>query len=259
MTLRAVIALFTLLLAPLPGLAFGDCTTAAYRISFDDRLSASATCHVQELNPIEIGERSAPVRVLRFDRAFDSDDAAWLAAVNDTIGRVGFAASAIGTGLRTQPVTIVMMSLEERYDPATPDVRSHTGPEVVHGAANWGRLPTECPVSIYKIDEGVTTDEFAQTLAHELFHCIQFATWTDKALEPNGWWWIEGSAEYFGVLAVPEHRSRHYLDFGRVSQTAGLVETGVDEPLDYENAAFFSWLHQQGGGPAVGAFLSDLP
>lgn len=256
---RALIALLVPLLAPLPALAFGDCASAAYRRSFDDRIPASSTCHVLGLNRIEIDGVSTPVRVLRYDRAFDADDDAWIAAVNDTLDRVGFAATALGARLRIQPVTIVMNSLEERVDLANSDARPHTGPEVVHGAANWGRLSAECPVSIYKINERVTTEEFAQTLAHELFHCIQFTTWPTKALEPNGWWWIEGSAEYFGVLAVPEHGGRHHLDFGRVSQTAGLAETGGGEALDYENVAFFSWLHQQGGGPAVGAFLSNLP
>ena len=258
MILRALIALLILSVAPQSALAFGNCGDAAYRHRFDDRLPATGTCHIKDLNPIVINGHSTPVRVLRFDRAFKTDDAQWLAAVNDTLDRTGFAATALNAGLQIEPVTIVMTALEERVDLADRSAAPHTGRAIVHGVANWGRLPLECPVSIYKIDDA-TTVEFIQTLAHELFHCIQFATWQAKALEPNGWWWIEGSAEYFGVLAVPEHNARHHRDFGLASQSAGLAESGAAEALDYENVAFFSWLHQQGGGPAVGAFLSDLP
>ncbi len=259
MTLRALVALLILILAPLPALAFGNCAEAGYRLSFDDRLPAAATCHVQELNPIVIEGRSTPVRILRFDRAFDADDARWLAALNDTIDITGLFATALDAGLRIQPVTIVLTSFEEHFDAAGRAVPPHTGSAVAHGVTNAGRLPTECLVTMYKLDDGVTDGEFTRTLAHELFHCIQFSTWTAKFLEPGGSWWIEGSAEYFGVLVAPEPAEGHHQGFGEASQTAGLAEAGVASPLDYENVAFFSWLHQQGGGPAVGAFLSDLP
>jgi hypothetical protein len=264
MILRALIALLILLLAPLmlapqPAFAFGDCAEAGYRHRFDDRLPAGGPCHVQELNPIVIDGRSTPVRVLRFDRAFDGTHAGWLAALNDALDRTGFAATALSAGLRIQPVTIVLTSLEEHFGAADSAAPPHTGPDVAHGVTNAGRFPTECPVTMYKLDDGATDAEFTRTLAHELFHCIQFSTWTAKFLEPGGSWWVEGSAEYFGVLVAPEPSEGHHQGFGEASQTAGLAEEEAAEPLGYENVAFFSWLHQQGGGPAVGAFLSDLP
>lgn len=259
MTLRALVALLILILAPLPALAFGNCAEAAYRLRFDDRLPAAATCHEKKLNRIVIEGRSTPVRILRFDRAFGADDDRWLAALNDTIDIIGLFATSLDAGLRIQPVTIVLTSFEEHFDAAGRDVPPHTGRAVAHGVTNAGRFPSECPVTMYKLDEGVTDAEFTRTLAHEVFHCIQFATWTAKFLEPDGLWWIEGSAEYFGVLVVPEALEGHHQGFGEASQTAGLAEDGAARALDYENVAFFSWLHQQGGGPAVGTFLSDLP
>ena len=268
MTLRALLTLLFVLAAPLPALAFGDCTTSGYRDmftgavfrdAFDDRIAVTATCHSKALDNIEIGGRASAARVLRFDRPFDASDDAWISGLNEVLGRVGFAATAMDSGLRIQPVTIVMTDLEELADDSNPDAPPHTGSTVVHGAASHGRLTTECPVVMYKLQERVSDLHFQQTIAHELFHCIQYQTWPTKVFQANNGWWVEGSAEYFGVLAVPERDSEFQASFGDESQVSGLFQTGGDNDLTYENVAFFSWLHQQGGGPAVGQFLTSLP
>ena len=148
MTLRTLLTLMFVFAAALPALAFGDCATAPDRNVFDDRISGSATCHQKKLDSIRIGTTTSPVRVLRFDRAFDASDDAWISELNDTLAKVGRAATEMDASLRIEPVTIVMMNMRELVDVSDEGAPPHTGPDQVHGVAKWHDLVNECPVTM---------------------------------------------------------------------------------------------------------------
>jgi len=261
MIIRTLIGVVLVLFASLPASAYTACispeyrTSPTYRAAFDPRLTDGIFCAARSLNNLEINGRTTPVRVIRFDTGFDAADDVWIGQINDVIDRISFAATALNANLRIQPVS-VLLSNRQRVD-LVGEVRTP-----VHGAATSGALTGECPITIYKLRSGVSNAEFGQTFAHEIFHCIQFSTWPEKVNSDQASWWMEGSAEYFGALVVPEDASaaNSARDFGERSQQQGLNQLeGADNSFDYENVAFFSWLHQQGGGEAAGQFLVALP
>lgn len=108
----------------------------------------------------------------------------------------------------------------------------------------------------------ITTDftdvDVAQTVGHEIFHCIQKASLSAAQNQTDvelGQWWIEGSAEEFGVLVA---RSAG----GRWSRTAPFEDAvAARVPLyemSYEAAIFFFWRHQEHGLEALMPFLRQM-
>jgi hypothetical protein len=85
-----------------------------------------------------------------------------------------------------------------------------------------------------------------QIVAHELFHCFQF--WElDVSNLGEKRWWLEGSAEYFSNVVVPdgdlEHRAIEH--FNSNSNVFSLFD------MSNENFAFFQHLANQIGDQAV--------
>ncbi len=115
----------------------------------------------------------------------------------------------------------------------------------------------ECTIILYKTDEGRNDDQFYFAISHELFHCIQYATWDDasRAGAAISNWWMEGTAEYFAELANPgttagdSNIQSYDAQFNRSILT-----------LEYENVVFFSWYAQSHGGPeAIKVFIDGMP
>jgi hypothetical protein len=108
-------------------------------------------------------------------------------------------------------------------------------------------------VPFYKLGRPAPVEEFVMDAAHEVFHCAQRVTWPD-AYRTEGFWWMEGSAEYFGHLVMPESRLRDawFADFDRRSATEDLTA------MKYENVVFFMFIAQEGGPAGVGDFLSAM-
>lgn len=100
-------------------------------------------------------------------------------------------------------------------------------------------------------------NEFRRTVAHELFHCSQdahpiLAVAYNSNEEDR--WWVEGSAEYFAGLAIPE--SQPGLAF-----YGGFVEAIFNHPLYSIGDAgyvFFAFLHRERGVEAVVALLNNV-
>lgn len=232
------------LITPDPARAFGDCRSAAYLAMFNET-GPIADCAPIALNPLVLNGRSSAVRAFRVATATHGDDTAWIVQLNTVLDRISFAATALGPGLRVDKVSILLA-----------DHRNAAGDEAVAFPA--GTLPPgECPVVLLKTAAPHSDEEAAYILAHEIFHCIQYATWPAAMAPQSALWWSEGSAEYFAGLVVPEADPQAAL-FAHYAQKS--VERTITDPaLAYENVVVFNWLHQQGGGDAVTAFLNAMP
>jgi hypothetical protein len=100
--------------------------------------------------------------------------------------------------------------------------------------------------------------DIVQTVAHEIFHCIQEASLTaaqNQSAAALGEWWSEGSAEEFGAVVA---RSAG----GRLNRVAPFeAEVARRTPLyemSYEAAVFFFWRNQEYGLPALLPFLRQM-
>ncbi len=121
-------------------------------------------------------------------------------------------------------------------------------------AASVGEFEGEapCPVVVFPAGVGQGSAYYQQTMAHEIFHCVQ-----DRKL-PNGdgdVWWVEGSAEYFGNVVYPRANKEHTRTpfFDEHSLTMNPTQ------MDYENTVFFQYYaNRRGGPPGVWTLLGTL-
>ncbi len=113
------------------------------------------------------------------------------------------------------------------------------------------------PNAIENLEPGAT----AFVMAHELFHCVQkatFPTLIENAIARGNLWWVEGSAHWFAHMAQPDHvvetYSRSANRFERESGRRPLRE------FHYPLWPFFAWYAQErGNARAVMEFLRTLP
>ncbi len=101
-------------------------------------------------------------------------------------------------------------------------------------------------------------DDFDNTIAHELFHCVQGATWPDQFLmyDEGGAWWVEGTAQFIAhwIYPVPTDLKERSETFADAAQIA---------PLHKAEAAggqvvFFAWL-ASGNVYPIFDFIKAMP
>jgi hypothetical protein len=95
-------------------------------------------------------------------------------------------------------------------------------------------------------------DEFSFTAAHEIFHCIQFQTWSEL---PDQAWLSEGTAEYFAFLVQPAayaHEASFIAAFDRDIPVLPLSEQ------DYQAVVYFLWLGDTYGPERVREFIGSF-
>lgn len=122
------------------------------------------------------------------------------------------------------------------------------------------------PASVAAADR----DKLPQTVAHEMFHCSQYAYLKDWLIGDLGMsadefdayteateWWIEGTAEYFGAQVYPcingEDEYIDEFDVGSVSHSILIYDMG------YANVVFFQYLGNEMGEGAVVELIRALP
>lgn len=113
------------------------------------------------------------------------------------------------------------------------------------------------------------------TMAHEFFHCIQYATLPRSLLGAasgpedapiRNKWWIEGSAEWYGILAQPQY-DRTGMGVGFEFFTDFLALPNFDRPGIAKNGnsqaimtwPFFAWYSELKSATEVLPFLNSLP
>lgn len=253
MVRRRTVLLFLLALLawPLQAQAFGSCRDAGYLEEFGFDYSPQS-CRTVVTTEIRWRGGRAPMRVIVPDVATPSlneREAEFIRNVESLAARMGRAMDDM-SGLRLKPVTILLSDAYFRnFHALTRE------PEA------------ECKVTFLKqkVDEGVEEEEFLFTLSHEIFHCIQGSTWPrqyqadgrgeipDGGVRPADWW-IEGSAEYFALLANPgSARSDQF--FNRFD--ANIDATALPD-MDYPAVVLFLWLHQVGDARGVKHFIDGM-
>jgi hypothetical protein len=114
-------------------------------------------------------------------------------------------------------------------------------PELPPGAS------PECLITIYALAPGASDGALATTAAHEMFHCIQGATYAGPKYDSyfdGGAWWIEGAAEAFAAAVVPE--SAAFTDRS-ADFDAGVEGRVALNEMEHEAVQFFYWLMQTDG------------
>jgi hypothetical protein len=240
-----VIAFVTILLSlGSPALAFGGCDQPNYLQHFAIT-TPPEPCDEIVSHTIRTSGGVTELRLIRLASAPHGDDALWIRHTAALAERLGPAIDQIGARLPPE-ITLLLTA-------GTRDVGGRPAHAVTQGLIEYSSGVSECAVPVYKLARVVEVDEFVMAAAHEVFHCAQRVTWPD-AYSTDGFWWMEGSAEYFSNLVYPESRIRD-------GWFAAFDERSATEPLTamlYENVVFFMFLATEGGPAAVGDFLGVM-
>jgi hypothetical protein len=128
------------------------------------------------------------------------------------------------------------------------------------GPAAWtlpgqGLEEAECKVTLFLLNDWTADLDIPYMTSHELFHCVQIASLPEAQAHAWGQWWIDGTAELFAALVVPEATTR----WDRAPRFDAAVEN--ERPLyamTYEAAVFFYWLYERRGYDALMPFMRNM-
>lgn len=223
---------------------FGNCEDPHYITTFNAALTPDTCVEVARFE-ISFGGHAVPMRVIRARRSAISDTAGWVARVQALSVRLGPAMDEMGQ-LAISPVSVLLTSRTESYE---------QGPILAEAAHAGTAADGECQVTVYKLNRAVPIEEFVFTLAHELFHCIQFRTFPRQSIIEAAEWWSEGTAEYFAHVAQQGTRysDSWFENFDNSSLTQSLLE------MSYANVVFFLWLGGERGPSGVRSFMQAMP
>lgn len=109
-----------------------------------------------------------------------------------------------------------------------------------------------CPIVIYPNSQA-TDLRFRQTLAHEIWHCVQHFSASMAGFGGNRWF-LEGSAEYFSNVVYDDDDEEHVWNraFDRRSRTQSLFE------MDYHTWIWWQFLGNRSSPRAVADLTWDM-
>ncbi|MEE9493466.1 MAG: BspA family leucine-rich repeat surface protein [Gammaproteobacteria bacterium] len=115
-------------------------------------------------------------------------------------------------------------------------------------------LQKPCPLTVYPAASFNTKDEvYQQTIAHEVFHCVQDRSFITSPYGRHGWW-LEGSAEYFSNVVYPfaddEHRTIEHFDIRSSEEDL--------TAMSYENTVFFQYYANRRGNAGTIKLLETV-
>lgn len=251
-SLRSVgLALALGLTAPMAQAQFLDCMAEGYLDAFPDAPTAEGLACV-ELFRFSVATPDGP----RHIRGISDAGADWavppslVAEVERGARLAGVAFAGLG---RFRVDNITLLILDDVFE--TDDLTDPDGGEILGIALSDRRLPAgaapECLLTIYGLAPGAADGSMATTVAHEIFHCVQGATYAGPKYQTyasGGAWWIEGAAEAFAAAAVPE--SAAYTDRSFEFDAAVTGRVALND-MAHEAVHFFYWLMQDRGGLAA--------
>ena len=225
--------------------AFGDCGGSGYFANLDRRYGGTAAdCVEAEVFTIETPEGPREVRIVHEAGYPAGDIGTVVAEARRGVEAAERALLSIGEGT-IQPLTLFASAmLPAEGAPAEDDE--------TEGAAVTA--PDGCRMIVYPGVVGRA--DLAYLIAHEFFHCVQYATQGRvKTMSGGNAWWVEGTAEWFAALAFPgSSASDGYV--------ASFDARSPDTPLtamDYDSVVFFFWLSQAFGESMVMALMDAMP
>lgn len=236
-----------------PAAAFGACEDPAYWRSFDERLVADSFGCTERAR-FTLSTEDGP-RIIRVIQGFNADwaiEPGYPEAVENGVRAAANALGRIGA-YRVDDITVLLV------DDLPPVVDALGHKYDVLGMAS-DREDRECRIAMYAL-AGEALSEVPVTIAHEIFHCVQYRTarrervFTLTGVEnPGGDWWVEGSAEWFSLFAVdsPEVADQRMAEFDMASESRPLHH------MAYEALPLFLWLVETRGPAAVPPFLRAM-
>lgn len=232
---------------------FGDCTKSSYRAEFDPRLETMPFDCVERLRinvPTEAG--SSDIRLIHHRHADWALSPRLIDEFERGLRGAADALSLIGS-FRLDDVTVMLID--------GPPPREASSDRFSNIVAQANASAGECRIAVYLLSVGATVEHAAYVLAHEFFHCVQGASLSPAQMGSSGAgtgiggdWWIEGSADWFAALSLPEIgplNDRTYR-FDSVSDDTPLYE------MAYEAVVFFLWLNDETGPSGIMPFLNQM-
>jgi hypothetical protein len=236
---------------------FMDCMAEGYLDAFADAPTAEGLACL-ELFRFEVPTPDGP----RFIRGIADAGADW-AIPSDMVAEAERGARLAGLGFgglgtfRVDNITLLILDDVHATadltgeDPADPDApRGVLGVALSAPDLPPGARP-ECLITLYGLAPGATDGSLATTVAHEIFHCVQGATYAGPKYDSygsGGAWWIEGAAEAFAAAVVPE--SAAYTDRSADFDAAVEARVALNE-MEHQAVHFFYWLMGARGGLAA--------
>lgn len=207
---------------------FGDCAAPGYLAPVEDRAPAGGIdCDEDERFTITTPEGPREVRIVVDATTPPTNRVALVGQLRRGIEASAAALMAIGEGA-PDDVTVWAADLSG-----------------VRGAfednAQAVRSPDGCQIAFYAQTPGPGGPPF--TIAHEFFHCVQFAAHGENVYRDASAWWVEGTAEWFANVAIPgSSASAGYVAaFDAVSPDTALTA------METESVVFFFWLSEEFG------------
>jgi hypothetical protein len=225
-------AFLMLAAAPQAQAEFLDCTTPEFAVS--KVRNKDFVCEpIRELSVDAFG-RSVRIRTLRWkgDTTDPQYEPLVVEAAQTTLAWLdGYRES---YDLKVQDLTFVFGNLV-LSDPGDPFADALPGD------------PKECVIRINVAvadtkSLGDVLEKFHGTIAHEVFHCIQGATWPDQLRQysKGATWWVEGTAQYIAhwIYPVPQDLDSRVRSFAADLQTIPLHKSSSNGG----SVVFFAWL-----------------
>lgn len=153
-------------------------------------------------------------------------------------------------GLKVQDLTFVFANVA-LTDPTNPF------------ASALGADPDECVIQLYVAvadtkSAGDVLQGFRNSIAHEVFHCIQGATWPAQANldEKTRLWWLEGTAQFIAhwIYPSPKDLELRAKGFANEVQATPIHQTGAGGG----SVVFFAWLGSGNVYP-IFDFIAAMP
>ena len=229
--------------------AFMDCMEPGYLGSFPDAPTAEDLTCVEHFR-FEIATPDG-TRAIRGISDLGADWAAPPALVAQVERGARLAGNAFALLGRYSIDNVTILILDDVH--STEELSNHGTGESVLGVALSDRelepdQSQECLITIYALSPSGDDGSMAVTVAHEIFHCVQGATYAGAKYQSyglGGTWWIEGAAEAFAAAAVPD--SPAFTDRSGAFD-AGVADRVALNDMEHESVIFFYWLMQTQGG-----------
>lgn len=240
---------------------FGDCNSVEYLRMFDARLAEGLgalgrddfQCVVALEVPVDTPSGEKRIRVIRHVASDWAEGPGVSASVASGVHGSAAALPRLGD-FRIGNATVLLL------DDFGPGSRHENFGEI----AAWTRIGPngECLITLWLLGRAARADRAGPVIAHELMHCVQFASLTAGQMgsatpggaSGGGTWWMEGSADWFGTVALP---AAPFIA-GRVNRF------DIDSPrvalnlMTYDAFVFFAWLGGAQGPDAVLPFLHGM-
>jgi len=206
---------------PLPALQNQEVCLDLAGMGFDDEADAFATCYFYQDRVFG----NSNFRVYYPYWWEDNEDGQ--AIVRTTFEALGDAANTYSNyqGLTVGDVNLILPILDDNN---------------AYGMQNYFDLDTQaCPMLMYpSAVQDLSTDEYKQVVAHEMFHCVQDYTFPNTKPYDDHKWWMEGTAEYFSNLVYPDVN----LEWENLEHFDTFSASNPIFFMSYENFIFFQFM-----------------